>query len=75
MAAPQVYPCSIINHIVEAEFVREKERITAYYRKNMNERLVKPMSIEELNNFSTELKDEVMKRFKKHNVLQKWNKN
>ena len=62
---------SIINHIVEAEFIREKESITAYYRKKMDERLVKPMSIEELNNSATELRDEVMKRFRKHKVLQK----
>ena len=37
----------------------------------MNEKLVKPMSLEELNNATTELRDEVMKRFKKHKVLQK----
>lgn len=62
---------SIINHIVEAEFIREKESITSYYRKKMNEKLVKPMSVEDLNNSTAELRDEVMKRFKKHKVLQK----
>ena len=61
---------SIINHIVEAEFIREKESITTHYRKKMNERLVKPMSVEELDDFSEELRSEVMKRFKKHKVLQ-----
>ena len=62
---------SIINHIVEAEFIREKESITNYYRKKMNERLVKPMSVHELNNFNSELRGDAMKRFKKHKVLQK----
>ncbi|XP_028392274.1 guanylate-binding protein 2-like [Dendronephthya gigantea] len=62
---------SIINHIVEAEFIREKERITNYYQLKMNERLVKPMSVEELEKLSAELRDEAMKRFKKHKVLQK----
>ena len=62
---------SIINHIVEAEFIREKESITHNYRKKMNERLVKPMSVEELDNFSAELRSEAMKRFKRHKVLQK----
>ena len=37
----------------------------------MNERLVKPMSVDELNSFNSELKSEAMKRFKKHKVLQK----
>jgi hypothetical protein len=62
---------SIINHIVAAEFIREKDSITNYYRKKMNERLVKPMSVDELNNFNSELRSESMKRFKNHKVLQK----
>ena len=62
---------SIINHIVEAEFIREKESITNYYKKKINERLVKPMSVDELDHLNSELKNEAMKRFKKHKVLQK----
>ena len=37
----------------------------------MNERLVKPMSVEELDSFASELTSEAMKRFQKHKVLQK----
>ena len=62
---------SIIKHIVEAEFIREKENITNHYTIKMNERLVKPMSVEELEELCAELRAEAMKRFKKHKVLQK----
>jgi hypothetical protein len=37
----------------------------------MNEKLVKPMSVDELDDSSSELRSEAMKRFKKHKVLQK----
>lgn len=37
----------------------------------MTERLIKPMSIEELQDFSGQLREDALRRFKKHKVLQK----
>lgn len=62
---------SIINNILEAEFIREKKFITTEYKAKMDERLTKPMSTAEINEFCSELRQEAMARFKKHKVLKK----
>lgn len=62
---------SIINHIIEVEFMREKEQIITKFKTRMEERLTKPMSTTELDEFCLELREEAVGRFKKHKVLQK----
>ena len=62
---------SIINHIIEVEFMRENEQIITKFKTRMEERLTKPMSTTELDEFCLELREEAVGRFKKHKVLQK----
>ena len=62
---------SIINHIIEAEFIREKEYITTEYKEKMKEKFTKPMSIDKLSKLCFHLQEEAMMRFKKHKVIQK----